>query len=390
VFGLATLAFALTAVLFVAGCASQDYESQLAQLVRELESDETAVPVVRSAVPDAPPPPLSDAAVAETSVAAVVAPPAAPPAAPPMVVPPGDPSPTAPAVPSAPADVGAPAPGAIREMTIHPDCLLQINVAEDPSLNASYPVNADGAVELNYIGPVSVMGKTEREAAEKIRSVLLDRYFRTASVKVRIVRAAYGSVSITGAVRKPGAFKLGAGDTISLNDALLRVGGLQPSAQGGKVRVYRGGMQFALLEMAPREEYDLAESDGRPAIPDVSLANNDVAILLTPVAASEPPGAATQAGEKDILVLGEVSRPGFYKFDAGDACTMMHLLFKVGTLPTWADTKKVRVLRRDETGIELEHKIDVQKLLKFGRPEDDYPLEHGDRVIFMERSWTWL
>lgn len=281
-------------------------------------------------------------------------------------------------------------PGAQQELTIQPDCIVQVSVAEDPSLNGSYPVNEIGAVDIGYIGPVILYNKTETEAAEKIQDVLLNRDFLTASVKVRILKASYGKVKVTGSVRQPGLIKVGAGDTISMNDALLRVGGLGPSAWGGRVRVYRGGLLSAVPEAGQYEEYSLVTEDGQPCVPDVNLGNNDVASIMPPAAASGVEDRDQPLGEKDILVLGEVEKPGFYRFEGSEPCTVLHLMFRLGTLPKFANTKAIRVIRRDENGIENEIVVDASRILAEGNPADDVPLENGDRVVVPEKKFSIL
>ena len=275
-----------------------------------------------------------------------------------------------------------------REMTIHPNCLLQISVAEDPSLNSSYSVNDIGAVELGYVGPVILFNKTEKEAANKVRDVLINRDFRTATVKVRILRASYGNVRITGAVRSPGHAKVGAGDTISLNDALLRVGGLSPDAMRGRVRVYRGGMLSAMPEAAGWEEYYLETESGKPTVPEVELRINDLALVI-PQDVRGGQATATTLSEKIVLVLGEVGKPGFQRFGSGEPCTLMHLLFRI-SLPPFANKKSIRVVRRDESGFEQEFSVNAEKLLETGAPEDDFVLENGDRIIVPARRFTLL
>lgn len=122
-------------------------------------------------------------------------------------------------------------------ITIQPDCLVQIKVRDDPILDGNYSVNEIGAVELGYVGPVILLNMTEPLAKRKIKEVLDARYFRDAAVEVRISKPAYDRIEIGGAVNKPGLVRIGAGDSISLNDALLRAGGLKPSAKGATVRI---------------------------------------------------------------------------------------------------------------------------------------------------------
>jgi len=266
-------------------------------------------------------------------------------------------------------------------LRIQPDSILQISVQEDPSLDGSYHVNEIGAVELGYVGPVILFNKTEKEAEKKIRDVLKGRDFKNATVKVRIVRASYDSVMVSGAVNKPGVIKIGAGDTIALNDALLRAGGLKPSATGARVKIVRNGLLSAVAASLEGEEYALVSEDGKPAVPDVDLRNNDVVFVYSTGAQA----GVADGGEKEILVLGEVQKPGVYRFSAAEPCTMLHLALKLGGFPMYANKKAVKVLRRDKDGVEREIRVDVEKVLKDGSPAHDFPLENGDRVVVPAR-----
>lgn len=268
-------------------------------------------------------------------------------------------------------------------LTIQPDCLVQINVEEDPALDGNYPVNDIGAVQLGYIGPVILYNKTEDQAAGKIREVLRMRHFKKATVRVKILRASYDKVRIVGAVNQPGVIKIGAGDTMSLNDALLRAGGLRPSVKGAKVRIVRNGMLSALAFAQDGEEYPLVTDEGFPDIPDIALANNDIAYVFSSSATTP-----IEVGEKEILVLGEVRRPGVYKFSSGEPCTVMHLIFKMGGLPPYANSKAVKVIRQDESGREEEFVVNAEEILSTGDPEKDVPIENGDRIVVPARRIT--
>jgi protein involved in polysaccharide export with SLBB domain len=268
----------------------------------------------------------------------------------------------------------------LGSITIQPDCLLQIKVEEDEGLNGSYPVNEIGAVEFGYVGPVILYNMTEEEAESKIREVLETRYFHNATVDVRILRASYDRVRISGAVNTPGLIRIGAGDAISLNDALLRAGGLRPAARGAKVKIVREGLLSAVALAADGEEYPLLAGNGKPSVPDVMLKNNDAVYVY-----SSEAGAPAELGEKEIMVLGEVKKRGVYRFSGSEACTMMHLLFKMGELPPYANRKAVQIFRRDEYGEETVIKVDAEKILEDGNPEEDIELENGDRVVVPAR-----
>jgi protein involved in polysaccharide export with SLBB domain len=372
----ASLAILLLVGLGVSGCLTSN-EDELARLLRDLDK------IGHSSVAGA-------AGAVTGRVATVAAEPVKSRAPAATLVPATNPTPAAagasvqnvgPMVPAAGARAG------VGVLTIQPNCIVQISVDEDPGLNGSYPVNDIGAADIGYIGPVILHNKTEKEAAEKISEVLLNRGEFKATVKVRIVKASYGKVKIAGAVRQPGMIKVGAGDSISLNDALLQAGGLLPNAWGGMVRVYRGGLLSAVPEAGRYEEYSLQTDAGQPRMPAVALRNTDVASIIPPMSTATVEARSQPPGDKELLVLGEVGRPGFYRFGAAERCTMMHLLFRLN-LPKFANTRAIRVVRRDESGWESEIIVDGEKILETGRPEDDVPLENGDRIIVPERKFT--
>ena len=264
------------------------------------------------------------------------------------------------------------------EITVQPDCLVQVTVKEDRNLEGSYTVNDIGAIELGYVGPVILYNMTEKQAEQKIREVLESRYFRTATVRLKMLKASYDKMMVLGAVNKPGVIKIGAGDSVSLNDALLRAGGLRPSIKGAKVRVVKGGLTKAVA--FDGEEYALISVDGKPSIPDVKLRNNDVVYVF-----SSDVSTPAEVGEKEVYVLGEVQKPGVYRFSSAEPCTMMHLMFKLGGLPPYANAKAIKIMRRDKNGNEQEIKVNTEKILSEGKPEDDVALDNGDRIVIPAR-----
>ena len=265
-------------------------------------------------------------------------------------------------------------------ITIQPDCLLQIKVKEDSSLEGSYPVNEIGAVELGYVGPVILYNMTEKDAEAKIAEVLEGRYFKKATVNVRISRASYDKVQVTGAVNTPGLIKIGPGDAISLNDALRRSGGLKVAIKSAKVRIVRDGLLTPLAPALEGEEYVLVTDAGEPSVPDINLDNNDIVYVFSGL--EEPIGTV---GEKVIYVFGEVGKPGMYRFSGVEPCTLLHLILKVGGLPEFADPRAIKIIKHDSSGKESETIVNAEKLVEEGNPSEDVQLESGDRVIVPAR-----
>ncbi len=274
------------------------------------------------------------------------------------------------------------------DVTIQPDSVLQVSVREDSGLDGSYQVNEISAIQLGYVGPVFLHNMTEQQASDKIKEVLETRFFNQATVSVRILRASYDKVALQGRVSTPGIIKIGSGDRISLNDALLRVGNVTASIKSARVRIVRGGLLRAVSASEPGEIYSLVDEEGNPDVPDVHLWNNDIAFIFASAGTGDAPAAIAEKADKDILVLGEVKRQGMYRFEDGTPATMMHLIFKMGGFPAYADTRKIKIIRRDEAGLESELVADASQILKDGDPDKDIMLEHGDRVIVPARKMS--
>lgn len=265
-------------------------------------------------------------------------------------------------------------------LTIQPDSQLRIAVKEDPGLGGSFMVSDIGAIKLGYIGPVILDNLTEEGAERKIRKILEGREFHTATVDVQILRASYDKLRIDGDVRRPGLIKVGAGDVVSLNNALIRAGGIQYPAKYTRIKIVRGGLLSAVWPSLPGEMYSLVDENGYPGVPDVFLRNNDV-VLVSSLAAKK----SQKARSNWVLVLGEVSKEGYYSFEGTAKFTMMNLILKMNGLPRYANEKKVRVVRTDREGNEEEFVVDVRDLMEEGDPELDFDLQNGDRIIVPER-----
>lgn len=255
-------------------------------------------------------------------------------------------------------------------------------------MNGSYPVNEIGAVKLGYVGPVILYNKTEAQAAEKITEILTSRHFRSATVEVRIIRASYDKVRVGGKVMNAGVIKIGAGDSISMNDALLRAGGLKSTAKDAKVKIVRRGLRKATALAEEGEVYPLSDAAGNPAVPDVTLYNNDIAYVFIPVGDSDVP-VAGGTRTRSVVVLGELQQPGVYEFKSKAPCTMMHLMFRVaGQMSPYANQKRVTVIRKNEKGWDEEIRVNVERLMEDGDPAADIPLQDGDRVVIPKRRIT--
>lgn len=274
-------------------------------------------------------------------------------------------------------------PPARGTVTIQPGCQLRVDVMAETEREAVYVVDDNGAVNVDELGLVVLRNKTESEAAAAIIRLLESRGEAAPTARVEIVAASYDTIEIRGVVGRPGPVRIDPGGRISLNDALLRAGGVTADPRSATLRILRGGLTNAVSDLSQAETHGLMAADGRTVVPDIWLANNDVVYVF-----SGPTAAAVEVGEREILVLGEVPRPGVVRFDEAEPCTLLHLMLKIGGLTTYADGRAVRIHHRGPDGRETSLTVDVRPLLQDGRYSDDVPLYHGDRVVVPERRFA--
>jgi polysaccharide export outer membrane protein len=362
-----SVCLAFSALAFLAGCSSTQVENEryIDQILAEnlggtAPAEQSAVAASRSTKPAATAKKASRRVAGKTAAKEIDA-------------------------PEAPAaeDSGQRA-GANADVTIQPDSILWISIDEDPSLNGRYIVNEYTAIDFGYVGLVLLNDMTAKDAEGKLKRILEDRYVRQATVTVRMAKASYDRVSVIGAVVSSGLLKIGPGSTITLNDALRRAGGLKLEAATARVKIVRGGLLSPFGPISDGDIYPLVDASGKPSIPDIALANNDLVYVYAQKSAS------TTVGEKRIVVLGEVARQGVIQFTDSEPCTMLYLLFKIGGLPRFAKGSAVRIVRRDKEGREREIKVDADALLSEGNPKNDVVLEDGDRVIVPVKKLSFL
>ena len=88
----------------------------------------------------------------------------------------------------------------------------------------------------------------------------------------------------------------------------------------------------------------------------------------------------------EVLVMGEISRPGPVNMPPTKDLKVMKALMLAGGITPLGDKKKVRVFRRDRDGTLTRFKVNVHKIGEQGRWDLDMKLKSGD-VIWVPESW---
>jgi polysaccharide export outer membrane protein len=100
------------------------------------------------------------------------------------------------------------------------------------------------------------------------------------------------------------------------------------------------------------------------------LVNPDVQIILQ------------QYRQEMVHIFGQVGTPGPFRITHQD--TLMEIISKAGGFTPIANRKKIKIIRREESGSRV-ILINAARITDEGRLEEDVPLRPGDVIIVPER-----
>jgi polysaccharide biosynthesis/export protein len=146
----------------------------------------------------------------------------------------------------APATVQSVTPQDLQEYRIGPRDVLRVTVFNEPGLSAEQlPVSSGGLVALPLIGTLPAAGRTAAELAVDIDARLNTRYLRNARTAVSVVTATNYTVTVDGAVTRPGIYDIPG--QLMLSQALAIAGGGAQYAKLDEVIVFRtvDGQRYA-------------------------------------------------------------------------------------------------------------------------------------------------
>ena len=226
---------------------------------------------------------------------------------------------------------------------------VQVKVLNQPELGTEVRVAPDGTLSLPYVSRFKVGGLTEDQVAERIKRAL-DRADVVKDAQVIVSVTNFGAqVSVSGAVRTPGAILLDRPSTLS--DVLSKSGGLAPNS--GTVIVKRRtnkGVQISRYD--PKAALNGSSRSQNPYIQN----GDEVFIDDAPI----------------YYLYGFVSRPGSYPLTR--AINVQQALANAGGLTELGSEWRIQIKRRAPDGT-----IEIV-------PTDlDQPVRADDIIIVKER-----
>jgi protein involved in polysaccharide export with SLBB domain len=124
-----------------------------------------------------------------------------------------------------------------------PNDFVSFRVVEDRDNDSQrLRVNDNGQLEVPYVGLVPAAGKTSKELAFNVKSLLEREYYYHATVIIavdHVSEKSRGRVYLSGSVKGPGPQEIPPDEEYTLSKAIIRAGGFGDFADKGKVKVVR-------------------------------------------------------------------------------------------------------------------------------------------------------
>lgn len=264
-----------------------------------------------------------------------------------------------PAVAAGPA---APAP-ALAGYRLYPGDMIAIHVFDQPDLSFSLRVPPTGTITFPLIGNVEgLIGRTVEETAAEITRRLADGFIRNPQVNISVGEFGQRTMTVMGAVTKPGEQTLDPLATTTAMQAIGKAGGFLDSANRTAAQVVRVDPERAGQHLF----LPLPASDSPNALAsDIALRPGDMIVVPS---------------LDRVYVIGMVQRPGAVPLPATEPLTVSKAISLSGGFDKFARQGEVQVIRAGKR-VDV---VDLRAVLTGAKGAKDPRLEPGDTVYVPE------
>ncbi|HKV42755.1 MAG TPA: polysaccharide biosynthesis/export family protein [Blastocatellia bacterium] len=290
---------------------------------------------------------------------------------------------------------------ASQDYRIGSEDLLNISVYGAPDLSGKTRVAADGSISLPLLGTVQAAGLTSNQLKGVLEELLHRTYMKDPHVSIVVEEMESHSVSVFGAVEKPGVFQIRGPK--SLVEVLSMAEGLANDA-GDTVIVMRHDDAATLTSAVadyPGPEAGVGQRPlGGIAQPKASLVKSDPAPASKSIEINLKNLLDTGDSRYDVLVypgdvvkvtragvvyvIGEVNKPGGYLLKTNENISVLQAIALAEGETHTAAGKHARIIRTEgATGARTEIPINLNSILA-GRAPD--PLLHAKDIIFVPNN----
>ncbi|MBI4165295.1 MAG: polysaccharide biosynthesis/export family protein [Acidobacteria bacterium] len=260
-------------------------------------------------------------------------------------------------------DAGSRSSVAGPDYLIGPEDVLEVEVFNVPELKRAVRVSNDGMIGLALIGQVKAAGLT----VDKLRGLLESRYGETylqkPQISVFVTDFRSQSVSVVGAVEKPGMYQLWA--PRNLIEIISMAGGLakKSTATAGRTLVITRKGGFGDLQVV--EGMRLLADDKLEIEIRKLLYSQDAGLNI----AIKPFDTISVSKADLIYVVGDVRKPAGIVMEDRDELTVLQALAMAEGLNRTASKNKAKIFRKSEDGGKIEIPIKLGDILKGKAPD---------------------
>ena len=257
-----------------------------------------------------------------------------------------------------------------RAYEVGPGDVLEVRVWQEPDLSGRFSVEPRGHILAPLIGEFSVAGKGVQEIRESLVEAYGADYLVNPVITVSVAEYRSHKVFLLGRVAQPGTYYLK--EDPSFLRVLLDAGG--PSGMNaGVATVLRfenseSGGQLAHLRVNLNQLFV-----GGDLTQDIDLRAQDIVFVSSA-------GAETDVIGNEVFVVGEVGKPGKYRWY--DGYTALNAVLDAGGLTDFAAGNRARLIRGEGEGREV-IRIELGSLLE-GQLEKNIILKPGDLISVPE------
>jgi polysaccharide export outer membrane protein len=268
------------------------------------------------------------------------------------------------------------------EYTIGPQDVLQISFWQQPALDQTVTVRADGKITISIIGEIAAAGLTPPDLARKIGERA--NYHNPAISQAAVTVIGYFSqkVFINGQVLRPGPYAFE--ELPDIWTLIKEAGGITPFADLSKVTLIRGSKDAGRIESINVD--NLVAAGKYDDIPKLNPGD----IVEIPALVGGMTGAGLPKSETSrlnlVFVTGAVARPGPVNLD--EHTDVLDVIILSGGSTADADLENVRVISKQESYSSV-MTVDIEKYAASGAPRR-YILKPEDTVVIPRKKGNAL
>ncbi|MBF0557624.1 MAG: SLBB domain-containing protein [Nitrospirae bacterium] len=265
-----------------------------------------------------------------------------------------------------PAAIGTAEDYNLSDYILGPGDKLDIKVYRSDELSYSQQIDSSGKITYPLLGDMQVTGMT----AYTLRAAIakgLSKYLKDPQVIITVTAYQSNNITIMGSVTNQGVLSIVRRPTII--EIISRAGGFSTNADRTNVLVIRkqpgGGSTVLNINVKKALLGDKTQ--------DILLMKDDLVYVPTET--------------NKVMVLGEVSTPGFIGLDkemTDSPMSLLEVITRVGGFSTNADRTVVTVMRKEGERMESK-KYNLKQLLEKGDISQNATVQKGD-IVFVPKK----